>query len=95
MTPELIATSPVLAELADRIRRIVAEELEVPLGELADAADFVDEYDADSLSLITVVARIEKELGVAVPRDRFADMSNLDGVFAVVAEHAGPEPAGD
>ncbi|MEN3359367.1 MAG: acyl carrier protein [Mycobacteriales bacterium] len=95
MTPELIATSPVLVELADGIRRIVAEELEVPLDELTDSADFVDEYDADSLSLITVVARIEKELGVAVPRDRFEDMSNLDGVFAVVAEHAGREPAGD
>lgn len=95
MTQKTINAGPELAELKQSIRQIVAEELELDPAELTDSADFVEEYDADSLSLITVVARIEKEVGIVVPRDRFAEMSTLDDVFAVVAEHTGAGSRGE
>jgi acyl carrier protein len=95
MTQETITAGPELAALKQSIRQIVAEELELDLAELTDSADFVEEYDADSLSLITVVARIEKEVGIVVPRDRFTEMSTLDDVFAVVAEHTAAGSRGE
>jgi acyl carrier protein len=95
MTQETITASPDLDEVKASIRQIVAEELELDPDELTDTADFVEEYDADSLSLITVVARIEKEVGIVVPRDRFAEMATLDDVFAVVAEHIGAGSRGE
>jgi acyl carrier protein len=95
MTQETIAATPELDALKQSIRLIVAEELELDPAEIKDSADFVEEYDADSLSLITVVARIEKEVGIVVPRDRFAEMSTLEDVFAVVAERTGAGPQGE
>jgi acyl carrier protein len=79
--------------LHERVREIILEELELEPAELTATGHFVDDYDADSLSLITIVARIEKELGVAVPQDEMENMPNLDGVFEVIARYAG-EPQG-
>lgn len=80
--------------LQDKIREIVAEELELDRDELSDTGHFVDDYDADSLSLITVIARIEKELGVAVPRDQLTEMTTLEQVFTVVGQYATGESQG-
>jgi acyl carrier protein len=64
-------------DLEGQVREIVADELELADGELNYTADFVDDYGADSLSLITVIARFEKELGIAVPIEGRAELVNL------------------
>ncbi|ETK36538.1 hypothetical protein MPTA5024_08450 [Microbispora sp. ATCC PTA-5024] len=81
-----------VSALQEKIRDIIEQELELEPGELTGSGHFIDEYDADSLSLITILARIEKELGVAVPQDELPNMPNLDGVYAVVTKVAGREP---
>jgi len=75
--------------LQEKIREIIMQELELEPDELTETGHFIDDYDADSLSLITIVARIEKELGVAVPQSELQDMINLEGVFTVVDRYAG------
>ncbi|MFC0435596.1 acyl carrier protein [Kutzneria buriramensis] len=75
-------------ELRIRIREIIAQELELEPEEFTDTGHFVDDYDADSLSLITVVARIEKELGVLVPKAALPEMTTLDSALAVVLAHS-------
>lgn len=94
MTQETTSAVHELAGVRESIRKIVAEELELELAELSDTADFIEEYDADSLSLITVVARIEKELEITVPRDVLDTLTNLERIFAVIDKTAA-EPAGD
>ncbi|MBB5781675.1 acyl carrier protein [Nonomuraea jabiensis] len=66
------------------MRDIISQELELEPGELTETGHFIDEYDADSLSLITIIARIEKELGVLVPQDELPNMPNLTGVYQVM-----------
>ncbi|MFJ7267085.1 acyl carrier protein [Streptomyces sp. NPDC099050] len=70
---------------------IVNEELELEDGELTDGGHFIDDYDSDSLSLITVVARIEKELGVVMPKTDLTELVNLrllvDGVERYAKEN--------
>jgi acyl carrier protein len=80
--------------LQEKIREIITQEFELEPGELTRSGHFIDDYDADSLSLITIVARIEKELGVVVPQDELPNMANLEGVFDVVDRYAGKEPQG-
>jgi acyl carrier protein len=77
-----------IAALQQKITKIILQELELEPGELTDTGDFVEDYDADSLSLITILARIEKEVGVVVPQDELPDMRNLAGVLAVTEKHA-------
>jgi acyl carrier protein len=77
-----------IAALQQKISEIILQELELEPGDLTDTGDFVEDYDADSLSLITILARIEKEASVVVPQDELQNMRNLAGVFAVTEKYA-------
>jgi acyl carrier protein len=72
----------------EELRELVAEVLELEPEELVDAADFVDEYEADSLRAIEILARIEKKYKVDIPQSELADMRNLKAVYEVVARYA-------
>lgn len=72
-----------------KIRDIILQELELEPDELTTTGHLIDDYDADSLSLITVVARIEKEIGVVVPREELPNLTTLESVFALVGRYEG------
>lgn len=74
-----------------KVRTIVEQELDLEDENITETASFVDDYDADSMSLIQVLARIERELGVKVPPDEYEQMSSLGAVYEVVARNAGWE----
>lgn len=82
-------TTQDVSDLHDTVRTIVVEELEIEPSELTQTALFEDEYDADSLSLLAIVARFENELGVIIPSDRIGEMTSFEKVLAVLAEHTG------
>lgn len=81
MTQQTVAA---VSDYYAAVGQIVNEELELEEGELTDSGHFIDDYDSDSLSLITVISRIEKELGVVIPKTELGDLVNLrqlvDGV---------------
>ncbi|WP_431890568.1 acyl carrier protein [Nocardiopsis alba] len=86
MAAEMTDLSP--TSVKEHIEEIVNQELELEEGELTDEADFVEEFEADSLSLITVVARVEKEMGVKVPSEELPELTNLRLLHAAVVRHA-------
>ena len=53
----------------DTIRAIVAEILALGPDEIDDTADLFDHYQADSLNLIEIVAKVEKQHKVVLPQD--------------------------
>ncbi len=79
------------AGLRDQVIDIVNEELELEDGELTDDGHFIEDYDSDSLTLITVVSRIEKELGHVLPKEELESLTTLRALLAAVegaAAHA-------
>jgi acyl carrier protein len=72
----------------EELREIVAEVLELEPEELTDTAGFVEEYEADSLRAIEVLARIEKRYGIEIPQEELAEMRNLEAVYNIVARYA-------
>lgn len=66
------------------LREVVAEVLEVETDELTDTGDFVEEYEADSLRAIEILARLEKRYRVEIPQSELAGMRTLKGVREVV-----------
>ena len=73
----------------EQLRDIVTEVLELEPGELTETSDFAEEHDADSLLAIEILARIEQDMGVNIPQDELAEMTNLHAVHAIVARYAG------
>ncbi|PWI06367.1 polyketide-8 synthase acyl carrier protein [Streptomyces sp. NWU339] len=73
----------------DELREIVAEVLEVEPEEITETGSFVDEYEADSLRAIEILARIEKKYKIDIPQSALPEMGNLKAVYDVVAAQAG------
>lgn len=71
------------------LREIVAEVLEMEPEEVTDTGDFMDDYDADSLRAIEILARLDKRYRVEIPQSELPELRNLKTVYDAVARHAG------
>jgi acyl carrier protein len=80
------------AEYTRRVRSIVAEELELDEDELTETGHFVEDYEGDSLALITVMARIDRELSVSIPKTMLTKLTDLRTLTAAVLAETGLEP---
>lgn len=71
-----------------RIRAIVAEVLALSPEEIDDTEDFVSRYQADSLNLIEIVAKVEKQYQVVLPQRELPQAHTVMGFYELVARHA-------
>ena len=69
----------------DVIRAIVAEVLEIEPSQLTNDSLFKD-HQADSLRVIEILARLEKEFKVQIPQDDLAKMTHLTAVYDLVKD---------
>ncbi len=56
----------------DRVKEIVARELEVSVQQLTPEAKFIEDLGADSLDIVELVMALEEEFGIDIP-DEDAD----------------------
>jgi acyl carrier protein len=59
---------------------IVVDELELDVEpeEVDGGVDLIEFYGADSLGLIQVLARVNKQLGIRVPREQAVDLRTVE-----------------
>ncbi|RZQ61096.1 acyl carrier protein [Amycolatopsis suaedae] len=72
----------------EELRELVAEVLEVEPEELTDTGDFIDDYEADSLRAIEILARIDKRYKVEIPQAELPELRNLRAVNDALIRHA-------
>lgn len=72
----------------EELRALVAEVLEIEPEELTDGGDFVEEYEADSLRAIEILARIDKQYKVEIPQAELPELRNLAAVHAALVRHS-------
>lgn len=77
-----------LENVTPDLREIVADVLEIDTDELTETADFVEEYEADSLRAIEILSRVEKVFRVEIPQEELANMRNLAAVREIVTRYA-------
>jgi acyl carrier protein len=74
--------------LLEELRLLVAEVLEFEPEELSDTGDFIDQYEADSLRAIEILARIDKQYKVEIPQDELPALRNLKAVHDAVIRYS-------
>lgn len=57
------------ADVASRVRRIVAEQLGVEIGRLSDETRFIDDLRADSLDFVEMLMAAEEEFNITISDD--------------------------
>ncbi len=76
MTTALVSDETIRETTLD----IIVDELELDAepDEVDTHADLIEVYGADSLGLIQVLARVNKQLGIRVPREQAVDLRTVE-----------------
>ena len=68
-------------KLLEKMKEIIADQLNVEADEITEATSFKDDLGADSLDLFELVMALEEEYNVEIPSE---DLENLTTVGAVM-----------
>ncbi len=58
-----------MSDIAERIKKIVVEHLDVEAEKVSEGASFIDDLGADSLDNVELVMAFEEEFDVEIPDD--------------------------
>jgi len=58
-----------MSDVAERVKKIVVEHLNVDAEKVTDAASFIEDLGADSLDTVELVMAFEEEFGIEIPDD--------------------------
>jgi acyl carrier protein len=78
-----------MAELEEKVCKILAENLSVPEDDVTPEARFQEDLDADSLDLVEAVLALEEEFGVTIPEEEMEGVRTVGQAIALVAQKLG------
>ena len=58
-----------MSDVAERVKKIVVEHLNVDAEKVIDNASFIEDLGADSLDTVELVMAFEEEFGIEIPDD--------------------------
>ena len=58
-----------MSDTADRVKKIVVENLDVDAAKVEPKASFIDDLGADSLDIVELVMAFEEEFNIEIPDD--------------------------
>ena len=77
-----------MAEVGQKVKAIIAEQLGVKIEEVTDTASFVDDLGADLLDTVELVMALEEEFGIEIPDEDAEKMTNVGEAVRYVEEKA-------
>ena len=72
----------------DRVKEIIAKELEVGVQQLAPEAKFIEDLGADSLDIVELVMALEEEFGLDIPDEDAEKMKPVGDAMSYLKSHA-------
>ena len=74
-------------QVEQRVREIVAEQLERDVNEVTNTASFVDDLGADSLDIVELVMKMEEEFGIEIPDEEAEKIKTVNDVIQYITTH--------
>ena len=74
------------ANVADRVKQIIVEQLGVDAAEVTPAAHFVNDLGADSLDTVELVMAFEEEFNVEVPDEEAEKLQTVGDVVKYIED---------
>ena len=72
----------------EKIKKIIAEQLDLPLDEIKDKASLLNDLGADSLEKVEIGIRIEQEYGIRISEDEFAEIQTVEDFYQIAQKRA-------
>ncbi len=75
------------ANVAERLKKIVVEQLGVDEADVKAEASFVDDLNADSLDLVELIMSLEEEFGMEISDDEAEKIKTVGDAQEYIEEH--------
>ena len=76
-----------MSDVAERVKKIVAEHLGVAEEKVTDSASFIDDLAADSLDTVELVMAFEEEFGCEIPDDAAEKIVTVKNAVSYIEEN--------
>ena len=75
-----------LEEIAERVKKIIAEQLNANIEEVVPTADFIDDLGSDSLETTELIMLFEKEFVIVISDDDAMTIRTVQDAIDLVAK---------
>jgi acyl carrier protein len=73
----------------NKVKEIIAKELEVDMKQLQPEAKFIEDLGADSLDIVELVMALEEEFGLDIPDEDADKLKTVGDAMNYLQQHAG------
>lgn len=77
-----------MSTIEQRVKRIVAEQLEVDENEIKNTSSFVDDLKADSLDTVELVMALEEEFNAEIPDEDAEKIATVQDAIDFITKHS-------
>ncbi len=74
--------------VADRVKKIIVDQLGVEEETVTPEASFVDDLGADSLDTVELVMALEEEFGIEIPDEDAEKITRVKEAIDYIAKHS-------
>ena len=78
-----------MADIEEKIRKIICEQLDVPEEDVVPAATFVDDLGADSLDQVELIMAMEEEFDLSIPDEDAETITTVQNAINYVQKALG------
>jgi acyl carrier protein len=75
------------ANIEERVKEIIAQQLGVGLDQIVDDASFIDDLGADSLDTVELVMAFEEEFDIEIPDEAAEKIATVGNAITYLKEH--------
>ncbi|HIY10370.1 MAG TPA: acyl carrier protein [Candidatus Anaerofilum excrementigallinarum] len=75
-------------DVFERIREMLAEQLEIEPEKITMESDILEDFEADSLDVVDMVMSLEDEFGIEIPDEQVENLRTVGDVVRYVEENS-------
>jgi acyl carrier protein len=74
-------------DIAEKVKEIVAQQLDVDISEVKDEAQFIEDLGADSLAIVELVLAFEEQFEIDIPDEDTEKIATVGDAIKYIQEH--------
>jgi acyl carrier protein len=74
-------------DISQKVKEIVAQQLDVDIAEVKDEAQFIEDLGADSLAIVELVLAFEEQFEIDIPDEDTEKIGTVGDAIKYIQEH--------
>ena len=75
-------------EVAEKVKEIVSQQLDVDKGGIEESSSFIDDLGADSLAIVELVLAFEEQFEIDIPDEDTEKIRTVGDAVEYITKHA-------